>query len=52
MLNAEPAEQAIDWQKLDGLVPAIVQDAFDGRVLMLGYMNRDGAGDRPWTVAR
>lgn len=32
---------AIDWQKMEGLVPAIVQDAFDGRVLMLAYMNRE-----------
>ena len=27
------------WQKMDGLLPAIVQDAFDGRVLMQAYMN-------------
>jgi phosphoribosyl-ATP pyrophosphohydrolase/phosphoribosyl-AMP cyclohydrolase len=32
---------AIDWDKMDGLLPAVVQDAFDGRVLMLGYMNRE-----------
>ena len=32
---------AIDWSKGDGLVPAIVQDAFDGRVLMQAYMNRE-----------
>lgn len=25
---------------MDGLLPAIVQDAYDGRVLMQGYMNR------------
>lgn len=31
--------QAVDWEKTDGLVPAIVQDAFDGRVLMQGWMN-------------
>ena len=31
----------IDWDKLDGLVPAIVQDSNTGAVLMLGYMNRD-----------
>lgn len=31
----------IDWKKGDGLVPAIVQNAEDGQVLMLGYMNRD-----------
>ena len=31
---------AIDWQKAsDGLLPAIVQDAKTGQVLMLGYMN-------------
>ena len=29
------------WKKMDGLIPAIVQDAFDGRVLMQGYMNKD-----------
>ena len=27
------------WKKMDNLIPAIVQDAFDGRVLMQGYMN-------------
>jgi phosphoribosyl-ATP pyrophosphohydrolase/phosphoribosyl-AMP cyclohydrolase len=31
----------IDWAKGDGLIPAIVQDAFDGRVLMQAYMNRE-----------
>jgi phosphoribosyl-ATP pyrophosphohydrolase/phosphoribosyl-AMP cyclohydrolase len=30
---------ALDWSKGDGLLPAIVQDADTGRVLMLGYMN-------------
>lgn len=29
------------WSKMNGLLPAIVQDAEDGRVLMLGYMNRE-----------
>jgi len=28
------------WNKGDGLLPAVVQHAMDGRVLMLGYMNR------------
>jgi phosphoribosyl-ATP pyrophosphohydrolase/phosphoribosyl-AMP cyclohydrolase len=32
---------ALDWDKMDGLLPAIVQDAFDGRVLMQAYMNRE-----------
>jgi phosphoribosyl-ATP pyrophosphohydrolase/phosphoribosyl-AMP cyclohydrolase len=30
----------LQWQKQDGLLPAIVQDADNLRVLMLGYMNR------------
>jgi len=33
--------QGLDWEKSGGLIPAIVQDAGDGAVLMLGYMNRD-----------
>lgn len=31
----------LSWEKQDGLIPAIVQDADNGRVLMLGYMNRE-----------
>ncbi len=31
---------SLDWQKGDGLLPVIVQDADTLRVLMLGYMNR------------
>ena len=31
----------IDFGKMQGLVPAIVQDAANGEVLMLGFMNRD-----------
>lgn len=34
-------EKHIDWAKGDGLVPAIVQHAITGRVLMLGFMNVD-----------
>ena len=30
----------IDFDKMGGLVPAIVQDAATGEVLMLGFMNR------------
>ena len=30
---------ALDWNKCDGLLPAVVQHARTGRVLMLGYMN-------------
>lgn len=31
----------VDFQKGDGLVPAIVQDADTGAVLMMAYMNRE-----------
>ena len=31
----------IDWSKLGGLVPAIVQDRRNGRLLMLAFMNRE-----------
>lgn len=33
--------QSLDWSKGDGLLPAIVQDASNLRVLMLGYMNAE-----------
>lgn len=31
----------LDWDKCAGLLPLVVQHAHDGRVLMLGYTNRD-----------
>jgi phosphoribosyl-ATP pyrophosphohydrolase/phosphoribosyl-AMP cyclohydrolase len=31
----------LDWDKMNGLAPAVVQDAGSGAVLMLGYMNRE-----------
>jgi len=31
----------IDFEKMQGLAPAIVQDAANGEVLMLGFMNRE-----------
>src|SRR3954451_24902703 len=35
----------IDFDKMQGLVPAIVQDASNGEILMLGFMN-NSAWDR------
>jgi phosphoribosyl-AMP cyclohydrolase len=32
---------SLDFDKKDGLIPAVVQDARSLRVLMVGYMNRD-----------
>jgi phosphoribosyl-AMP cyclohydrolase len=34
-------EMKIDFQKMQGLVPAIVQDAAKGDILMLGFMNQE-----------
>ena len=33
--------ETLDWDKVGGLIPSVVQDANNGRVLMLGYMNRE-----------
>ena len=30
----------VDWEKGEGLVPAVIQDVHNGHVLMLGYMNQ------------
>lgn len=37
-MSVKAAELA--WEKMEGLIPAIVQDADTGQVLMLGYMDR------------
>ncbi|MCA1713596.1 MAG: bifunctional phosphoribosyl-AMP cyclohydrolase/phosphoribosyl-ATP diphosphatase HisIE [Gammaproteobacteria bacterium] len=39
-LGGNLALDALTWDKQDGLLPAIVQDAATRRVLMLGYMDR------------
>jgi phosphoribosyl-ATP pyrophosphohydrolase/phosphoribosyl-AMP cyclohydrolase len=31
----------LDWDKMHGLIPAVIQDAGSGAVLMLGYMNAE-----------
>lgn len=36
-VSLDPASLA--WDKMDGILPAIVRDAADGSVLMLGYMD-------------
>ncbi len=35
-MNAE-----LDFDKLSGLLPAVVQDSANGEVLMVGFMNRE-----------
>ncbi len=37
----DPPETGPDFSKADGLLPAIVQDAESGEVLMLAYMNAE-----------
>ena len=39
-LNADAFVAAVKWDR-DGLVPAIAQDANDGRVLMMAWMNAE-----------
>ena len=39
-MNTLSIEQ-LDWEKMKGLIPTIIQNAQTGKVLMLGYMNRD-----------
>ena len=34
-------ETQLDFKKMDGLIPAIVQDAHNGDVLMVGFMNEE-----------
>ncbi|BET96325.1 bifunctional phosphoribosyl-AMP cyclohydrolase/phosphoribosyl-ATP diphosphatase HisIE [Xenorhabdus taiwanensis] len=33
--------EKLDWQKVDNLIPVIVQHATSGTVLMMGYMNQE-----------
>jgi phosphoribosyl-AMP cyclohydrolase len=35
-MNAE-----LDFEKMSGLLPAVVQNSSDGEILMLGFMNRE-----------
>lgn len=40
MLNNDDLKR-LDFEKGNGLMPAVIQNAVSGRVLMLGYMNRE-----------
>jgi phosphoribosyl-AMP cyclohydrolase len=37
----------MDFSKLDGLIPAVIQDAESGEVLMVGFMN-----DEAWRLTK
>lgn len=43
----ERAEGVMDFSKLDGLVPAVVQDETSHEVLMVGFMNEEA-----WRLTR
>nr|WP_099075043.1 bifunctional phosphoribosyl-AMP cyclohydrolase/phosphoribosyl-ATP diphosphatase HisIE [Proteus alimentorum] len=40
MMNSETLVQ-LDWEKVDNLMPVVIQNAISGDVLMLGYMNKE-----------
>lgn len=41
MTKANFKSSDVNWDKMENLVPAIVQNDMTGKVLMLGYMNKD-----------
>lgn len=40
LISAASPLESLGWDEASGLIPAIVQHAFDGRVLMQAFMNR------------
>jgi len=32
---------SLDWKKMNGLLPSVIQNSENGKVLMLGYMNQE-----------
>src|ERR1700675_140681 len=40
-MKKEEVAVAIDFEKMQGLAPAVIQDAGTGELLMLGFMNRE-----------
>ena len=41
LINSQSDMDTLAWDKMQQLIPAIVQDAYDGRVLMQAFMNRE-----------
>lgn len=39
--RVQEVQKVMDFSKLDGLVPAVVQDHVSGEVLMVGFMNQE-----------
>jgi phosphoribosyl-AMP cyclohydrolase len=47
MIRPRGQAMTLDFSKLDGLVPAVVQDDTSGEVLMVGFMNQEA-----WDITR
>ena len=45
--SVQEVRLAMDFSKLDGLIPAVVQDHLSGEVLMVGFMNQEA-----WDITR
>jgi phosphoribosyl-AMP cyclohydrolase len=45
--STEGLTMTLDFTKLDGLVPAVVQDDTSGEVLMVGFMNEEA-----WAITK
>ncbi len=41
MINDKIEVEALNWDKVNGLIPAIIQDFSTMQVLMMGYMNQE-----------
>ena len=39
MINGKIVIETLNWNKVNGLIPAVIQDVSTLQVLMLGYMN-------------
>lgn len=48
MIMIDTKELKLNFSKLDGLIPAVVQSSIDGKVLMVGFMN-EAAWDKTRT---
>jgi phosphoribosyl-AMP cyclohydrolase len=40
-MTKENLMQKLDWKKMDGLIPVVVQDAKSKKMLMLAYANKE-----------
>src|SRR6185437_11186637 len=41
MINEQVEIETLNWDKVDGLIPAVIQDFSTLQVLMVGYMNQE-----------